>query len=167
MIRLALCLLLLTGCTPDDAAQDFRDAIACEFALASLDGSPSPAPSPEYDCPTCKDTGVITHGDGHQTACPDCSDGALPEGRDGLIQGIRDIGPMIQKAKPILEWAARTQQAAERDGEIVVKVQIPKSAPMAAEVPVEAVVEPSENANCVSGSCSTARQGLFGRIRRR
>lgn len=103
--------------------------------------------------------------------------GALVE-RDGIVQGLRDIGPMIQKAKPILDWAAKTQQAAERDGEIVVKVQIPKThaapageatvspAPRpAVEVPVEADVQ--DGPSCAGGSCSTTKRGLLWRIRRR
>ena len=183
---LPLCLCFALGCTPDATPQEYRDVIAAEWALFSLDELPEPD-NTEYDCPRCKDTGYITHGDGHRTPCPDCNSGDLPGARDGLIKGIKDIGPMIARGKVLLAWIEQVKRAADQQGEIVVKIQIPGHAalpaegvtvspapqPVSIEVPVEAEVMPppakpaTPVARCQDGQCLTSpRRGLFWRLRR-
>lgn len=55
------------------ARSHWRGYIACGILTTHID-SPAPEPSPSpFKCAKCKDTGWITHGDGHKTRCPDCS----------------------------------------------------------------------------------------------
>ncbi len=56
------------------------DNVAVDLALATMVQGVDPAPKPSpFDCPTCKDTGWIIHGDGHQTKCPNCDLADIPK----------------------------------------------------------------------------------------
>ena len=74
--------LLLCGCTQPDTENyvdvaDWSPTVSVSLAMSTLsnvvpdsvpDNTPEPDPDPAK-CP-CKGTGVITHGDGHETPCP-------------------------------------------------------------------------------------------------
>jgi len=55
---------------------DFRPEISTKMTQTLLDGEiiPPNPPNDNEDCPCNKNTGIITHGDGHTSKCP-CDDG--------------------------------------------------------------------------------------------
>jgi|LSQX01.3.fsa_nt_gb hypothetical protein len=125
---LAFCVVLLGGCLPDDAALDLRDAVAVDLALATMsDRTPQPRPEPPtpYNCPRCKDTGWITHGDGHRTPCPDCSDGIRGD-YSGPLDTWRDAKDLIRKGNELANRGKQLLDRAERDGKICVDILLPK-----------------------------------------
>ena len=125
---LAFCVVLLAGCLPNEAALDLRDAVAVDLALATMtDHAPAPQPDPPtpYDCPRCKDTGWITHGDGHRTPCPDCSDGSSGD-YSGPLDTWRDAKDLIRKGNELADRSKQLFDRAERDGKIRVDIQLPK-----------------------------------------
>ncbi|MHC4690833.1 MAG: hypothetical protein ACYS5F_14555 [Planctomycetota bacterium] len=55
---------------------DFRPEISTQMSQVLLDGeiTPPTPPNDNEDCPCNKNTGIITHGDGHKSKCP-CDNG--------------------------------------------------------------------------------------------
>jgi len=179
LLIVGFCVLFVGGCLPGVAGRDYRDAVAVEWAVATMtDRTPQP-----YKCPRCKDTGWITHGDGHRTPCPECSDGS-----SGPYGGPLDT---LREAKEGNELAYRGKallDAAEREGKITVDVHLPKSeSPRVEHRPAGGTCPgafcpyvppaPSEGTNasdartagsCSSGSCSRGvlRRRPFWRFRR-
>lgn len=170
------------------AGHDYRDAVAVEWAVATMtDRTPQPNPPSPYRCPRCKDTGWITHGDGHRTPCPDCSDGSsAPYG--GPLDTLREAKELIRKGNELADRGKALLDAAEREGKITVDVHLPKSeSPPVEYRPAGGTCPggfcpyvppaPSEGTNasdaraagaCSSGSCSRGvlRRRPFWRFRR-
>jgi hypothetical protein len=124
---LAFCVVLPAGCLPDEVALDLRDAVAVDLALATMtDHGPAPRPDPPtpYDCPRCKDTGWITHGDGHRTPCPDCNDGS--RGHGGPLDTYREARELIRKGNDLADRGRAILDAAEREGRITFDVRLPR-----------------------------------------
>jgi len=121
-----ICVLLVVGCQPGGAVRDYSDAVAVDLAVATMTGrAPQPNPPGPYDCPRCKDTGWITHGDGHRTPCPDCSDGSSgPYG--GPLDTWRDAKDLIRKGNELADRSKALFDRAERDGKISVDIRLPK-----------------------------------------
>lgn len=119
-IFLALVLTLLAGCTsPAATAEQYRPVIACELALATMaDESLLVPPNPD-NCDKCGGTGWITHGDGHETRCPDC----YVDPGDPRVGGIVDT---YKKAVALIDDATAILDGAKRDGAIIVRVQLPQ-----------------------------------------
>lgn len=137
---LLIACLLLTSCTT--ALADARDAAAIGLALATM---MEPGPT---KCTRCNDTGVITHGDGHQTPCPDCQDGAKPA---GPIDTLREMSALVKKGNALADRSKALFDAAQGDG-LDMKLQI--GTPRLLRVPVEAVVLPRvAQDSCVGGVC--------------
>lgn len=127
-----LCLALVmtaAGCGgPSTAQENFRDAVAVEMTLATMVDGAAPAPSP-YRCARCRDTGWLTHGDGHRTPCPDCQSGSAGDLYGGPIDTLRQARELIEKGNSLADRGKAILDAAERDGKITVDVRIPKPAP--------------------------------------
>jgi len=122
---LTACVMFIAGCQPGTVADDCRDAVAIDLALATMtDDAPLPSPHPPtpYDCPRCRDTGWITHGDGHRTPCPDCRSGAAV---GGPLETYRDARVLIRKGNELADRGRAILDAAERDGKITVEVRLP------------------------------------------
>jgi len=122
---LTACVMFIAGCQPGTVVDDCRDAVAVDLALATMtDDAPLPWPHPPtpYDCPRCRDTGWITHGDGHRTPCPDCRSGA---GYGGPLETYRDARALIRKGNELADRGRAILDAAERDGKITVDVRLP------------------------------------------
>ena len=174
MKRLTLILGFLVfavvGCQPAGLSHDFRDAVAVEFAVATMLGnspSPNPPPNPPTPdrCPRCKDTGWITHGDGHRTPCPDCSDGSIgPYG--GPLDTWRDAKDLLRKGNELADRSKQLLDRAERDGKISVDIRLPKPN-LHSETPVE---KKPVTSTCPGGVCpivpsqpqQTAPQAITG-----
>ncbi len=128
----ALCVLFAAGCQPAQPPADYRDGVAVELTVATMAADRAPQPEPEppgpYDCPRCKDTGWITHGDGHRTACPDCSDRGTGS-YGGPLDAWREAKELIRKGNDLADRGKAIFDAAERDGRITVDVRIPDSSP--------------------------------------
>lgn len=127
MAILAFCILLLAGCLPDEGTIDLGDAVAVDLALSTMiDPAPLPLPEPPtpYRCPRCKDTGWITHGDGHRTPCPDCSDGSVGD-YSGPLETWRDAKELVRKGNELAERSRQILDQARRDGKIRVDIQLP------------------------------------------
>ena len=103
---------------------DWTPIIATEAAYATMSGSVTPTPIPpdnKYKCKFCKDTGIITHGDGHTTPCPHCNAGDSPQ---GWI--LSDAKALIAKGNKLADRGKLILDQAERDGKITVDVHLPK-----------------------------------------
>lgn len=101
---LTMCVLLMTtftGCAAEDASAEWVPLIACESAAASLSVDSAPTPAPP---------------------APDNGSAAAVGGP--LVDTFRDAKSLVADARAILDQA-------KRDGEVVVKVQLPKAEAMA------------------------------------
>ena len=130
-VFVVICLLasLANAAPPDDVAVDFAVATMIEGK------APTPGPSP-YDCPTCKDTGWIMHGDGHQTKCPNCDLAGLP---GGPLDIIRQAKELIRKGNELANKGKALLDAIQKDGRITVDIRLPQA-----------------TAGCPDGSCSVS-----------
>ena len=176
LLILGLCLLLL-GCRTGGEAVDYRDAVAVDLALATMTDDAAPQP---HRCTRCKDTGWITHGDGHRTPCPDCQGGSSGS-YGGPLDTLRDAKNLIRKGNELADRSKTLLDAAERSGKITIDVHLPKAGPP--PLPIE----PGPLGVCPSGGCplvpnpvtappaqaassrcrtSCSRPRLFGRWRR-
>ena len=114
------------------------DEVAVDLAVATMvEGvAPTPNPSP-YNCATCKDTGWIMHGDGHQTKCPNCDLAKIQACRKGILEYAANLDgqghALILRSKQILA-------AADRKG----------------KVPDATAAGPV--AGCANGQCGTTAQ---------
>ena len=103
------------------AAEDYRNAAAVDLAIATMtDDGPAPA-----KCSRCNGTGVIAHGDGHQTACPDCQPGC-PGLYGNPLDTYRDAKTLIAKGNELADRGKAILDAAEADGKIMLSVHLPK-----------------------------------------
>jgi len=179
MLSIALCALLIAGCQALPLPADHLDDAAVDLAVATLaaDRLPTPEPPQPYQCPRCKDTGWITHGDGHRTPCPDCSEGtAGPYG--GPLDTIRDAKDLMRKGNELADRSKALLDAAQRDGKITVDVRLPEPnaaasgpscangvcrVPPAVEQKPVVVRQPAARQDCANGVC---RPRLFWRSRR-
>ena len=123
-----ICLFAATllAAPPDDVAVDFSVATMIEGK------GPAPGPSP-YDCPTCKDTGWIMHGDGHQTKCPNCDLAGSP------FNIIKQAKELIRKGNLLADRGKALLDAAQEEGKLTIDIRLP-------QVPTD----------CPDGKCSTA-----------
>ena len=146
LLLIESCLLLVAGCLPTRAVADPRDEAAVEWAVATMvsDHAPEPDPQP-YACPRCQDTGWITHGDGHRTRCPDCSDGS---GKGSPLDTLRDARELIRKGNELADRSKAILDRAERDGKITIDVRLPK--PNLQQQP--------STMSCQNGACSLVPQ---------
>ena len=148
---LLIFVLIIAGCQPSETVNDYRDAVAVDLAVATMtDAAPQPKPDPPgpYDCPRCEDTGWITHGDGHRTPCPDCSDGSSgPYG--GPLDTWHDAKDLIRKGNELADRGKVLFDRAERDGKLTVDIQLPKPN-LQRQLPIKE--EPVANA-CPGGVC--------------
>lgn len=130
----------LCGATPPDE-------VAVDFATATMiDGvSPTPNPSP-FNCPTCKDTGWIIHGDGHQTKCPNCDLAKLP---GGFFDVVRQAKELIRKGNELADRGKSILDALQRDGKITVDIKIPKISKIDISIPI---------IDCPDGSCKVPQK---------
>ena len=147
---------ILKAAPPDDVAVDFAVATMIE----GVDPAPSPSP---YDCPTCKDTGWIMHGDGHQTKCPNCDLAGLPGGPFDIIRQAKEL---IRKGNELADRGKALLDAIQRDGKLTVDIRLPQipsdcpdgECPVAAGVPEVPRVQfrgiPQE-LSCSGGECSS------------
>jgi len=172
-----LCLavgLAAAGCGgPSPAQEHFRDVVAVELALATLADGASPTPSP-YSCARCRDTGWLTHGDGHRTPCPDCNPGAAGELYGGPIDTVREVKELIRKGNELADRGTAILDAAERDGKVTIDIRLPKPTPLRASaactegacpVPGPQAQRPAASP-CAAGVCYVpSRPRLFGRRR--
>lgn len=122
LLVFGVCVLL--GCRTTEAESDCADEVAVDLAVSTMaDAAPKP-PQP-YDCPRCKDAGWITHGDGHRTPCPDCSDGDSGP-RGGPLDTWHDAKELIRKGNDLADRSEALFDQAEHDGKITVDIQLPK-----------------------------------------
>jgi hypothetical protein len=89
--------LLFAPVVPEAAlpAKDYVGLVAAEVAYASLlpDAAPVKPKVPTKDCTTCKGTGRVRSGDGHEwTKCPDC---------DPMLTSIKSDGPAAPVAPAV------------------------------------------------------------------
>jgi len=149
LLTVGFCVLLVGGCLPGVAGHDYRDAVAVDWAVATMtDRAPQPTPPSPYRCPRCKDTGWIIHGDGHRTPCPDCSDGSSgPYG--GPLDTLGEAKELIRKGNELADRGKALLDAAEREGKITVDVRLPKPN-LQSQKPIRE--EPVTNA-CPGGVC--------------
>ncbi len=142
---LAICCLILFVSVICSAAPP--DEVAVDFATATMiDGvPPAPDPSP-YDCLTCKDTGWIIHGDGHQTKCPNCDLAKLPSGPLNIIWQAKEL---IRKGNKLAQRGKDLLDAFERDGKVTIDIKLPIKPTV-----VSKVIAPA-NSKCSSGSCKS------------
>lgn len=108
------------GCEDQTNVPAQRDAVAIEWTLATMTDI---QPTPEQ-CERCSGTGWITHGDGHRTPCPECSDGSAGLS-GGPIDTYRDARELIDKGNALADRGKAILDAAERDGKITVDVRLP------------------------------------------
>jgi len=153
-----ICVLasLARAAPPDDVAVDFAVATMIESK------GPSPEPSP-YDCPACKDTGWIMHGDGHQTKCPNCDLAGAP------FSIIRQAKELIRKGNLLADRGKALLDAVQKEGKLTVDIRLPQiatdcpdgSCPVTAPLGHPEIQEgapylrPAE-AGCSNGRCPTA-----------
>lgn len=76
----------------------------------------------KYDCPRCKDTGVIVHGDGHTTPCPDCTEGDLPT---GILQLPGSVQKAADEAFKLAQQSNEILADARRQGYLEVRIMLP------------------------------------------
>lgn len=131
------------------------DKVTVDLTLATMtEGvTPEPIPSP-FDCPTCKDTGWIMHGDGHQTKCPNCDLAKLP---GGIFDTIAQAKELIRKGNLLADRGKQLLDAIQEDGKISVDIKLP-------DVQV-AIIEKKQEVKeenklppvaCYSGSCNVS-----------
>jgi len=143
------------------------DDVAVDFAVATMIEGEEPAPGPSpYDCPTCKDTGWIMHGDGHQTKCPNCDLAGLP---GGPLDIIRQAKELIRKGNQLADRGKALLDAIQRDGKLTVDIRLPQTS---AECPdgkcsipgslpkvyTATTREASPGVSCSNGKCSPKRK---------
>jgi hypothetical protein len=150
-----LILFLAVVLWPLAAAADYRDEIALDLALVTIQANtPLPTPTPDV-CPQCGGTGWITHGDGHKTKCP-CQDGAEPQG----ILGIKDAAEAVKKT---CEKTNRVIDGFMAEGlDIHIAPPGPKKPVTTSKSHKKPAPRPS---SCESGQCYE-RPVLFPRLRR-
>jgi len=156
-----ICLLALpaNAAPPDDVAVDFAVATMIEGK------GPAPGPSP-YDCPACKDTGWIMHGDGHQTKCPNCDLAGLPGGPLDIYKQAKEL---IRKGNELANKGKALLDAIQKEGRITVDIRLPQVAAdcpdgkcsiradrNTADAPVSIETQSSETW-CPDGKCSTRK----------
>ena len=152
-----LILFLAVVLWPLAAAADYRDIIALDMALVTLQADappPTPGPAPEK-CQQCGGTGWITHGDGHKTPCP-CQDGAEPQG----ILGIRDAAEAVTKT---CEKTNRILDGFWTSG-LDIHIAPPREKPTVT-IPAMKARPPPKPSSCESNQCYE-RPMLFPRLRR-
>ena len=171
------------GCSTESPDMDKLTAMHAHGLALAVHAKPDPLPAPDEKCIRCGGTGWITHGDGHKTPCPDCSDGDMPT---GWIWS--DAKALIAKGNRLADWGLQLQQAAETAGKIRLDVHLPTDTAPAKVTfvdvpPMPAIPKISPPvSSCPSGVCPVARQypakpttrtyqptyrrGLFGRLRR-
>jgi len=150
MIRLLItCLLLLLMVTACYAGP--QDVIACEMALASM--TPDPDVTPEV-CALCNGTGWITHGDGHKTPCPECSDGDL---YGGPLDTVRQVKELIRRGDELTAWGLALKQQADNEGKVTIDIRLPGSMAIApppiAAPPNEAPPNEIARIDCTGDVC--------------
>lgn len=124
------------------------DEVAVDFALATMVEGVGPKPNPTpFDCSTCKDTGWIMHGDGHQTKCPNCDLAGLP---GGPLDIIRQAKELIRKGNELVERGKALLDAFEKDGKITIDVKLPQTVESAAVVKLN----PVASDDCSNGQCN-------------
>lgn len=126
-LLLLLWVLCCCGCEAVRTGSDWRDVVAVDMAVATMTDAPAPKPD---RCERCKGTGVITHGDGHRTPCPDCQ-ATAGESFGGPIDTLRDVRELIRKGNDLADRSKALLDAAQRDGKIRIDVQLPKPFPLA------------------------------------
>jgi len=183
-LLLAACVgLCLSGCqtTVPGVRYDWRghDAISLDVAAASvtvvsLTSFEPVIPTPPVPgvCPSCNNTGYITHGDGHQTPCPDCSSGSA--GSPSSWLGISDL---TDTAKQTAQKINTLLDNVQNNG-LSITVQTNKTPK--AWTPFQqsdcangaCTIGGQTSGSCPSGSCGTPQQstgyaprGLFFRRR--
>ncbi len=134
---------LVFGAPPDEVAADFATATMAKGV------APAPNPSP-FDCPTCKDTGWIMHGDGHQTKCPNCDLAGLP---GGPLDIIRQAKELIRRGNELAERGKALLDAFERDGKVTVDIRLPQAPKQPPAVEPKPAAEAS---GCASGQCGAS-----------
>ncbi len=117
-------MVCLCGCDVTQGAENYRDAAAVDLAIATMTDVPKPEPTPEK-CSRCNGTGWITHGDGHQTRCPDCQTGDIG-GYGSPLDTYRDAKALIAKGNELADRGKAFLDAAEADGKIMLAVNLPK-----------------------------------------
>ena len=127
------------------------DEVAVDFATATMTKGVAPAPIPSpFDCPTCKDTGWIMHGDGHQTKCPNCDLAKLPGGPFDIIKQAKEL---IRRGNELAERGKALLDAFEKDGKITVDIRLP-DAPK--QPPKEEPKPITVSSGCANGQCSVS-----------
>lgn len=157
-----LILFLAVALWPIAAAADYRDEIALDMALVTLQADvPSPSPTPDGQCERCGGTGWITHGDGHKTPCPECK-GARPQGILGISDVTKAVKETCEKVNRILDgfWI----------GGLTIHIDPPRDKPTVTIPATEQYVPPvvkqqQASSGCESGQCE--RRTFFPRMRRR
>ena len=134
---------LVFGAPPDEVAVDFATATMVESV------APTPNPSP-YDCPTCKDTGWIMHGDGHQTKCPNCDLAGLPGGPFDIIRQAKEL---IRRGNELAERGKALLDAFEKDGKATIDVRLPSTLK-------QPEIIKSAKPVVVSGGCANGQCGI-------
>jgi hypothetical protein len=125
------------------------DEVAVDFATATMAKGVAPAPNPSpFDCPTCKDTGWIMHGDGHQTKCPNCDLAGLPGGPFDII---RQANELIKRGNELARRGKALLDAIERDGKITVDIHLPNAPKQPLADGQKPIVTSSD---CADGQCS-------------
>ncbi len=154
-----LILFLAVALWPVAAAADYRDEIALDMALVTLQAD-TPAPSPGK-CDKCGGTGWITHGDGHKTPCPECK-GSRPQGVLGISDATKAVKETCEKVNRILDgfWI----------GGLTIHIDPPRdkptvTIPAAKQYVPPVVVRQQAPSSCDSGQCE--RRARRSRLRRR
>lgn len=123
------------------------DEVAVDFTVATMVEGVAPKPIPSlFDCPTCKDTGWIMHGDGHQTKCPNCDLAKLPGNPFDIIQQAKEL---IRKGNELAKRGKDLLDAFEQDGKVTIDIKLPTKPTVVPKVSVPA------NSGCSGGSCKS------------
>jgi len=158
MMRLLItCLLLLLMATACYAGP--QDVIACEMALAAMTPNPdvSPTPTPGV-CELCNSTGCITHGDGHRTRCPECSEGAVPgDIYGGPLDTVRQVKELIARGDELTAWGLALKSQADREGKVTIDIRLPGGSVAHAPPPNEMTRIDCTDGVCQLGACQACQ----------